>query len=755
MQKGARTQVQSIRTMSNDRLLKTLPFAFRLEDARKNSAIYIVDDKLRPEQRLKVWLENTAGESLYFKPLESDKPLTADNCHFELCFRRGVLADASLGRSQNKLLRDLTMETLASRANTKQAFRTGSWIISPPQDDPQLPYLSFFLGRVGKETAAEFAAGSRLSFTLTNISARPGHGTRATHVELIPRNVFSQPDLATESRLRYAREQTLQVINHRGQEFIPLHTTFIGGNVVLNDGRDHGAGYSLHLRITNISRHDLISFTPDSRIIFEFGHGDDDNKEALGIPGNVSKIQFFVGTDRIEPPDGIDMARYPQWLFGRENNLAGYSIEPHENLDFEIKLDEFATVAPAGLTLLKIRYENVPGYWDGMLHAVVEKRPLLIKKVVGRETVHLDSGSREVYFSNNVGISKNDPTEALDVVGNIVGSGNLTIGNNKELFFPDNGQIRSRDNNHRILFRRSEDTMEFREYGKIVFSSGATSGAATNKMTILANGKVGLGVTTPRNLLDLGTGHGKKLAVYQNASGSDFYGLGISSGTLEVHAGSSANGSPKMVVKSNGRVGIGRPVPGSKLDVNGKVKATTLDVGGKVIAGSLEVSGYSKITVARAVCLELANNSDWQSGQSHPSLRITNNGNGYALLINKGSTRKPGNKEWDNPSDLRLKEDISVYAEGLAELNQLRPVWYRYNGKDNIPKDRYVGIIAQELQKIAPHMITEYRGEDGEEYLMTNTSPLTYMLVNAVQELSRRVEELEKTVKNLKKSADA
>ncbi|WP_052691841.1 phage tail-collar fiber domain-containing protein [Teredinibacter purpureus] len=63
-------------------------------------------------------------------------------------------------------------------------------------------------------------------------------------------------------------------------------------------------------------------------------------------------------------------------------------------------------------------------------------------------------------------------------------------GGKKEIFFADNGQIRSSDNNHRILFRRSEDILELREYGKIVLSPGAKKGTATATTTFHPSGNV-------------------------------------------------------------------------------------------------------------------------------------------------------------------------------------------------------------------------------------------------------------------------
>jgi uncharacterized protein (TIGR02145 family) len=70
------------------------------------------------------------------------------------------------------------------------------------------------------------------------------------------------------------------------------------------------------------------------------------------------------------------------------------------------------------------------------------------------------------------------------------------------IFFNDNGQISSFDANHRILFRRSENILELREYGKIVFSPGAVTGEPTNQVTILADGNVELNNATIRNLAD-------------------------------------------------------------------------------------------------------------------------------------------------------------------------------------------------------------------------------------------------------------
>lgn len=112
----------------------------------------------------------------------------------------------------------------------------------------------------------------------------------------------------------------------------------------------------------------------------------------------------------------------------------------------------------------------------------------------------IESGTGNAYIKGSIGIGKAPSTASnskkLQVQGGAeIDSLTVTVDNislplNKEIFFADNGQIRSLDNNHRILFRRSENIMEFREFGNIVFSPGSTNGSATNKMTLKSDGNV-------------------------------------------------------------------------------------------------------------------------------------------------------------------------------------------------------------------------------------------------------------------------
>ncbi|SHK07793.1 beta strand repeat-containing protein [Chryseobacterium polytrichastri] len=101
------------------------------------------------------------------------------------------------------------------------------------------------------------------------------------------------------------------------------------------------------------------------------------------------------------------------------------------------------------------------------------------------------------------------------------------------------------------------------------------------QMVLKNTGNVGIGTVEPQNRLDLGTitggtddtaVAGKKLAVYNNATGSQFYGLGVSSQKLQFHAAANKTSAPGMVLTGAGNVGIGTTNPESRLHINGSLR---------------------------------------------------------------------------------------------------------------------------------------------------------------------------------------
>ena len=126
-------------------------------------------------------------------------------------------------------------------------------------------------------------------------------------------------------------------------------------------------------------------------------------------------------------------------------------------------------------------------------------------------------------------------------------------------------------------------------------------------------------------------------------------------------------------------------------------------------------------------------------------------------LADRATARKNTGGDWLTGSDIKLKENIKPYKEGLEHILQIDPVWFQYKQENNSPNSRsYVGVIANEVKKVAPHMVIAYPDDpnenisDSSETLYFDGSPLKFMLVNAVKELAQKVNRLEEEIRHLR-----
>lgn len=86
-------------------------------------------------------------------------------------------------------------------------------------------------------------------------------------------------------------------------------------------------------------------------------------------------------------------------------------------------------------------------------------------------------------------------------------------------------------------------------------------------------------------------------------------------------------------------------------------------------------------------------------------------------------------------SDERLKRNIETIDDALDLVNRMRGVRFE-DDKGN----RYVGLIAQEVQNVVPEVVVEHEDSG---YLAVAYQNLVGVLVNAINELSDRVKKLE------------
>ncbi|CAM2885487.1 hypothetical protein DRF59_08065 [Chryseobacterium flavum] len=201
----------------------------------------------------------------------------------------------------------------------------------------------------------------------------------------------------------------------------------------------------------------------------------------------------------------------------------------------------------------------------------------------GVPTIVQQSNDFTVLSNGNVGVGTVTPSNKLDIRSTTNGALKIvdgTQGNAKVLTSDANGVATWKDlpvSANTNIYNSNGTLTGSRTVSQgtssLAFTSTATTG--TNHFSVdgstfsvdAVTNRVGIGTTTPRNMLDLGTGNGKKLALWNSTAGDDFYGLGNAANVLQLFAGAPAAGDPLMTLNKNGRVGIGTTAPTNVLDI--------------------------------------------------------------------------------------------------------------------------------------------------------------------------------------------
>jgi len=95
-------------------------------------------------------------------------------------------------------------------------------------------------------------------------------------------------------------------------------------------------------------------------------------------------------------------------------------------------------------------------------------------------------------------------------------------------------------------------------------------------------------------------------------------------------------------------------------------------------------------------------------------------------------------------SDATLKYDINPVEYALDKINQLKGVTYKYLNGDK----ESAGLLAQDVEKVLPSAVTErkvplHTGDD-KKYKTLNYDSLHAILIEAIKELTAKVEKLER-----------
>jgi hypothetical protein len=153
--------------------------------------------------------------------------------------------------------------------------------------------------------------------------------------------------------------------------------------------------------------------------------------------------------------------------------------------------------------------------------------------------------------------------------------------------------------------------------------------------------------------------------------------------------------------------------------------------------------GNSNSASSGGVNYELVVSASGGSTGKGGSTGFINAGSGGVYQGNNSST-------WSTTSDRRLKKNIVDNANGLTQINSIRVRNFEYRLPEEVdaelkPTDAIkksgvqLGVIAQELQEVLPDCVKQ----ESTGVLSVDPDNLTWYLINAVKELTARIQVLE------------
>jgi hypothetical protein len=98
-------------------------------------------------------------------------------------------------------------------------------------------------------------------------------------------------------------------------------------------------------------------------------------------------------------------------------------------------------------------------------------------------------------------------------------------------------------------------------------------------------------------------------------------------------------------------------------------------------------------------------------------------------------------------SDIRLKHNFEQINDALGIIKKLNPLKYDFRYDElkemGLPKERQIGLIAQEVEKVLPELVSEIsEAKDKTKYKGLNYTGLIPILIKAMQEQQSEIEKL-------------
>jgi len=316
---------------------------------------------------------------------------------------------------------------------------------------------------------------------------------------------------------------------------------------------------------------------------------------------------------------------------------------------------------------------------------------------------------------------------------------------------------------------------------------GAVLTLGTKEPSVVANDVLGrIDFYAP---LDTGT-DSDEIGASIVAIAQDTFSDSVNSTALHFQTGKSEVATTKMTIDEDGNVGIATTGPGAKLEVSGDIfltegadrtiKVTTATAGagddltvkaGDIQAGTSDTPGGDlKLLGGDGIDTENTGGNVYIAGGADNS-----GTDGDVILAHTGGATRGrvgiGDTTPDYPldvigqvsnisiyaqydiaaySDIRVKTDIETITEPLNKVLKMRGVTFRRTDS-NLDK-RQMGVIAQEVEPYVPEVVSTVEDESSDKYGHKSVSygNLTALLIEAIKEQQKQIEDLKEEVKEIK-----
>ena len=348
-----------------------------------------------------------------------------------------------------------------------------------------------------------------------------------------------------------------------------------------------------------------------------------------------------------------------------------------------------------------------------------------------------------IFANGNVGIGTNAPLEELHMH-------NTTTAQQVALQLTD-GTTTAAASRGIVLAKTTNQDLSIINYqsGKdvIISTSPTTTGTITERVRLLANGNLGLGITNPQYKIDV-------------SGDVNITGTFRVNGTAFTSSSSQWTTSSTNIYYTTGSVGIGTNSPQTTLDVRGKIYIKPSTVAAPSV-GTYGGSGdriilYEGTASAMPYSLGIDASTLWYVVPTSASYKwYTNTANTMTLDTN-GNLNVAGDIT-AYFSDIRLKTNLIPLSNFDETLSSLTGYTFNWNekGQEILQKqsdDVEVGLIAQHVQKVIPQAVAVNKASTDTEnnYLTIKYEKIIPYLIEGYKHQKTIIEEQKQEIQDLK-----